>query len=85
LQQALGRLSEAEEKDLQNRFLQKQKGSRFFARWMKEGFEHRVVQALYRSFAAEELLCEADEEELQTFAKGRGEDLVALQQMANGL
>ena len=82
IQQALEQLSQEREKALRERFMQKQKGDRFFARWMKEGFEHRVVQALYRSFAAEELLEEPTDDEFEGFVQYKGEDLKTLQKAA---
>jgi len=82
LQQALDHLSQEKEKNLRDRFMQKKKGDRFFARWVKEGFKHRVVQALYRSFAAEELLEKPTDEEFMDFVQDKGEDLKALQKTA---
>lgn len=82
MQEALDRLSPEESQDLKDRFLQKQKDNRFFARWMEKGFESRTVQALYRSFTAEELLPKASEEEFQAFAKGKEENLEKLLEAA---
>jgi hypothetical protein len=58
LQQALDALSEQELQELQKRFLEHHKSNRLLRRWLKQGFEHKVVQGLFRAFAAELLFQE---------------------------
>lgn len=56
LQQALDGLTEQEKDSLQKRFLEHHRSNPLLKRWLKQGFEHRVVQSLFRAFAAEQLL-----------------------------
>jgi uncharacterized membrane protein YheB (UPF0754 family) len=82
LQQALDGLSGQAWEALQQRFLQHYQDNRFLQRWIKQGFEHRVVQSLFRAFAAEELLREPREGEFEAFVVSRGEELASFKGMA---
>jgi hypothetical protein len=84
LEQALNGLSKQATEALRQYFLKKYENNRFFQRWIKQGFEHRVVQSLFRAFAAAELLKKPGEGEFETFVKNRGENLASLKRNDRG-
>jgi hypothetical protein len=83
LEQALDGLSQQNVKALRQQFLKHHEGNCFFERWIKQGFEHRVVQSLFRVFAAEVLLKEPKEGEFEAFVRSQREDLTLLRKICD--
>lgn len=77
LEQAINGLSKSAIEDLQQRFLKHYESNRFFQRWIKKGFDHRVVQSLFRTFAAAELLEKPEKDEFEAFVRGREKSLAS--------
>jgi hypothetical protein len=78
LQEVLEKLAENEYEALKLHFEEANKANPLFRRWLKRGFEHPVVQSLFRAFAGEKLLSEPAEGEFSRFASSQGADLAAL-------
>lgn len=71
LQKALEQLTQEQRSALEQRFESTHKGNLLFRKWFKQGYKHPVIQSLFRAFASQELLGEAEEAEFDLFLKNR--------------
>jgi plasmid replication initiation protein len=82
LQAALEQTSPQEHEVLRTRFQEANQANPLFRRWFKQGFDHPVIQSLFRAFASDELLTDPDEGEFIHFVSEQGYDLNTLHQEA---
>ncbi|MCP5420358.1 MAG: replication initiation protein [Gammaproteobacteria bacterium] len=78
LQKVLEELPAHEYESLKLHFEESNKSNPLFRRWLKRGFEHPVMQSLFRAFASEKLLKEPEEDEFVRFAESQAVNLAAL-------
>ncbi len=67
IQEALQDMNDSEQKRFNERFQEKFKGDMVYKRFQDMGMDHPVVQSLFRSFARNELLSEATDQEFTEF------------------
>lgn len=82
LQALLEKLPAPEFDLLRMQFEETNKANPLFRRWLKKGFDHPVIQSLFRAFASEKLLKEPAESEFSQFADAQGIDLESLRSEA---
>ncbi|MEZ5583434.1 MAG: replication initiation protein [Candidatus Competibacteraceae bacterium] len=82
LQAALEQISPQEHEVLRTRFQEANQSNPLFRRWFRQGFDHPVIQSLFRAFVSEELLTETDEDEFDHFVNEQGYELNTLRREA---
>jgi hypothetical protein len=73
LQAALARLTVEESDALKERFETAHRGNPIFRKCFAKGYEHPIIQSLFRAFAGQQLLDELRESEFEAFGQAQAE------------
>jgi hypothetical protein len=74
LQMALARLTNEEHEALKKRFEIAHRSNPIFRKCFNKGYEHPIIQSLFRAFASQQLLGEFQDSEFETFVKAQAKE-----------